>query len=247
VVAALGSAARPASRTSGFDWTSPDTWKPALAGVSSVYVVPPPLQLGVPVLAEFVDLAAGLGVRRLVLLSARGVPETDEVERAVRESGVDWTVLRPVWFSQNFSEDLFLPSILGRSLVLPTGSGVEPFIDADDIADVAVAAMTDSRHAGQVYELSGPDALSFSDAVRLIGEAIGSEVRFVDQPPSDFRSLLESQGVPADDAARVTMLLERVAAGGDAHLSDGVQRALGRAPRTFADYAKATAATGIWG
>lgn len=249
VTAALGSSARPASRTSTthFDWSAPDSWKPALDGVSGVYLVLPPMRLEAPELAEFVDEAVSAGVRRLVLLSARGVAEADAPEMVVRESGVDWTILRPCWFSQNFSEDMFLPAILERELALPTGTGLEPFIDADDIADVAVAALTGEGHAGQVYELSGPEALSFPDAVATIGAAIGAEIRFTALSSRDFLDTLLAQGVPQDYAQLLVALLEGVAAGDDAHLSDGVQRALGRDPRTFADYVKAAASTGIWG
>lgn len=246
VIAALDDA-RPASRATGFDWTSPDTWKPVLHGVSAVYVVPPPLRLEMPELPDFVDAAVGAGVRRIVLLSGRGVTDAYEPEQVVRESGVDWTVLRPSWFSQNFSEDWFLPAILARSVALPTGNGLHPFIDADDIADVVVAALTDPRHAGEVYELSGPTAISFGEAVSLIGDAIGAEIGYTGESTSDFHESLKSQEVPDDYAALLTQLLQGIAAGHDAHLSDGVQRALGRDPRTFADYAKTAAATGVWG
>ncbi len=249
IAAALGSAARPASRSSAvrFDWSDRDTWRPALRDVSAVYVVPSPASVDHPELPEFVSEAVTAGARRLVLLSARDMPDDDPAERAVRESGVDWTILRPTWFAQNFDEDMFLPMVLGREVALPTGDGLEPFIDVDDIAEVAVAALTGPGHAGRVHDLSGPEALSFADATALIGAAIGAEIRYVPVSGADFRAALRASDMPDDLVELVTALLERIAVGGDERLSDGVQRVLGREPRTFADYVKSAAASGVWG
>jgi uncharacterized protein YbjT (DUF2867 family) len=235
VTALLGPAARPASRSSAtrFDWSERETWEPALAGITAVYVVPPdnPAQL-----AEFVPLAVKSGVTRLVLLSMRGAPDDDPFEAAVKESGVEWTILRPTWFMQNFDEDLFAAPVQHGELAVPAGQGVHPFIDVLDIAEVAVAALTRPGHAGQTYDLSGPEALSFAEMLARIVEVTGNPVLYTDVAPEDFAASLRGLGYSDEIADLVTMLLVRIRTGAEAHLSDGVQRVLGREPRTFTDY-----------
>ncbi|MGW4213300.1 NAD(P)H-binding protein [Lentzea sp. NPDC004789] len=235
VTALLGPAARPASRSSAtrFDWSKPETWEPALAGTTAVYVVPPdnPAQL-----AEFVPLAVRSGVTRLVLLSMRGAPDDDPFEAAIKESGVEWTILRPTWFMQNFDEDLFAAPVQHGELAVPAGQGVHPFIDVRDIAEVAVAALTRPGHAGQTYDLSGPESLSFAEMLARIVAVTGNPVLYTDVEPEEFSASLRGLGHPDEIADLVTMLLVRIRTGAEAHLSDGVQRVLGREPRTFADY-----------
>lgn len=241
---ALGVDHRPASRNSEirFDWFDDTTWEPALAGATAVYLVPPALTLDDEEVAAFVPRAVAAGVRRFVALSARGIPEGDGRERAVRESGVDWTVLRPTWFSHNFSEDFFLPQVLGGEVVLPAGGdGAHPFIDARDIADVAVAALTRDGHAGVVYELSGPEALTFSEVLGQVGEASGRDLRLVDVPPAAFTALLVEGGIAPGYAEVLTGSLVAIRDGHDAHLSDGVPAVLEHDGRSFADYVKGAA------
>lgn len=91
------------------------------------------------------------GVRKIVFLSGRGEVEALHVEDALKACGAEWTILRCSFFCQNFSENFLLDPILAGELALPVGPVAEPFVDADDIADVAVAALTDDRHSGQLY------------------------------------------------------------------------------------------------
>ncbi|MEV8440262.1 NAD(P)H-binding protein [Actinosynnema sp. NPDC051121] len=238
---ALGVAHRPVSRRTDlrFDWSDQSTWAPALDGATAVYLVAPAMNLDDAEVAAFVPQAVEAGVRRLVLLSARGIPSDDGRERAVRESGVDWTILRPTWFSQNFSEDYFLPEVLAGELVLPTGGdGAHPFIDARDIADVAVAALTQDGHAGVAYELSGPEALTFGEAVARIGEVSGRPVRIKEVPAADYTAMLVGGGVEEAYAEVLTMSLTAIRDGHDAALSDGVPSVLGHDGRLFGDYVK---------
>src|ERR671912_1223530 len=163
-----------------FDWEDDATWEPALQNVGSVYVSYYP-DLAVPgavaAVRSFAELAVASGVRRLVLLSGRGQPEAERAEQAVRDTGAALTILRSTWFMQNFSEDYMLEHVLSGEIRLPGGDLPTPFLDADDIADVAVAALLDDRHAGQLYELTGPRSLTFADAAAVIAEAAGREVR----------------------------------------------------------------------
>jgi uncharacterized protein YbjT (DUF2867 family) len=248
---ACGIPARVGSRSGEppFDWEDWATWAPALRDVESVYLSYYP-DLAVPGAVEavhlFADLAVEAGVRRLVLLSGRGEEEAQRAERAVQEAGAEWTVVRSSWFNQNFSENYLLEPILSGKVALPAGHVPEPFVDADDIADVAVAALTEDGHAGEVYELTGPRLLTFEEALGEIARAAGREVRYVPVSVEEYSSMLTEHEVPAEFVSLLTYLFSEVLDGRNAYLTDGVQRALGREPKDFADYARDAAATGIW-
>ena len=232
-----------------FDWEDRATWAPALDGVGSVYLTYYP-DLAVPGAVEtagsFAELAVRSGVRRLALLSGRGEPEAERAERAVRDSGAELTILRSTWFMQNFSEDYMLEHVLSGAIRLPAGDVPTPFLDADDIAEVAVAALTDERHVGQLYELTGPRSLTFAEAAAEIGKAAGREVRYVPVSLEEHAAEAERQGVAPEVVELLTYLFREVIDGRNAGTTDGVRRALGRDPRDFGDYARTTAASGIW-
>ncbi|MDB1088269.1 SDR family oxidoreductase [Streptomyces sp. ACA25] len=242
-----------------FDWTDRSTWGPALRDVSGVYLVYGP-EVNSPGAAEtisaFAQEAAGAGVRRVVLLSARShrgpVGPLDRAfraaERAVRGGGTEWTVLRPSWFQQNFSEADFLrdPVIAGE-LQLPTGDGRDAFIDVRDIAEVAVTALTEDGHAGQVYELTGPRLLSVGDVVAEIAGATGRDLRYVPVTPEEYAAALTGLGVPEDVVELLNELFGHVRAGDLETVTEDVRKVLGREPRDTAAYVRETAATGIWG
>ena len=233
-----------------FDWEDQSTWAPALRDVESAYVTYYP-DLAVPGAADtvraFAELAVKSGVGRLVLLSGRGEPGALLGEQAVRESGAEWTILRSTWFSQNFSEGFFLDQVLSGEVALPAGGVKEPFVDADDIAEIAVKALTENGHVGQVYELTGPRLLTFAEAVEEIGQAAGREIRYAQISMEQYKSVLAEHQVPADFVWLIDYLFTEVLDGRNARLTDGVQRALGRPPRDFADYARDAAASGVWG
>ena len=232
-----------------FDWEDRSTWAPALRNVESVYVSYYP-DLAVPgaeaAVRSFASLAVEAGVRRLVLLSGRGEEEARRAELAVQESDAEWTIVRPSWFNQNFSESYLLEPILSGEVALPVDGVREPFVDAEDIADVAVAALTEDGHEGQLYELTGPRLLTFAEAVQEISAATGRDLRFQPMPIDEYASLLARYGVPAEFVTLLTYLFTEILDGRNAHLTDGVRRALGREPKDFSDYARDTAATGVW-
>ena len=232
-----------------FDWEDGATWAPALRDVESVYISYYP-DLAVPgavvAVRSFAELAVESGVQRLVLLSGRGEEEAQRAERAVQEAGAEWTIVRCSWFSQNFSENYLLEPILSGEVALPAGDVPEPFVDADDIADVAIAALTEAGHAGELYELTGPRLLTFEEAVGEIARAAGREVRYVPVSLEEYSSVLAEHDVPVEFVGLLTYLFSEVLDGRNAHLTDGVQRALGREPRDFADYARYAAATEVW-
>jgi uncharacterized protein YbjT (DUF2867 family) len=233
-----------------FDWEDRSTWEPALHGASAAYVSFFP-DLAVPgardAVAALSELAVAQGVRRLVLLSGRGEEEAQRAERAVQDSGAEWTVVRCSWFSQNFSEGYMLDAVLGGEVALPVGDVPEPFVDADDIADVAVKALTEDGHAGHVYELTGPRLLTFAEAVQDVAAASGRPVRLVPVSMEDFVAGATADGVPEDVVWLLRYLFTEVLDGRNAHVSDGVERALGRQARDFRDFARDAAAKGAWG
>ena len=240
------------SRSGGvpFDWEDPATWEPALENVDAAYVsyYPDLAAPGAPAaIGAFAETALKSGTRRLVLLSGRGEEGARRGEQALQQSGADWTIVRSAFMAQNFSESFFLEPVRAGEVAFPAGEDLaEPFIDADDIADVAVAALTGDGHLGQLYEVTGPRLLGWAQAVAEIAAAAGRPIRYLPVSLEEYASLLIENQVPADYVKMLTDVFTEVLDGRNAYLSDGVQRALGRPPRDFADYARAAAATGVW-
>lgn len=232
-----------------FDWEDATTWAPVLDGVRAAYVAYYP-DLGVPgadeVVGSFARLAVERGVRRLVLLSGRGEEGAEVAEQAVRDAGAEWTILRSTWFSQNFSEDYLLGPVRSGEVALPAIDVVEPFVDADDVADVAVAALTQEGHGGRLYELTGPRLLTFEQAIAEIAAASDRDIRFVPVTIEEYGSELARVGLPGKFVELLTYLFSEVLDGRNAHLADGVRLALGRPPRDFSAYVRETAAGGTW-
>lgn len=250
-LAARGVAYHLASRSSAraFDWEQPETWAPALRGASALYLTYHP-DLAMPGAAERVrelsDLATRSGVRQIVLLSGRGEHQVWPSERAVREAGGSFTILRCAWFMQNFSEGHLLGPLLDGELAFPAGATREPFIDCDDIADVAVAALTaPAAHAGQIYDLTGPALLSFADAVAEIGRVAGRALRYTPISLAAYAELLAPH-LPAEQVTFFHDLFGMLLDGHNALLTDGVERALGRPPRDFHAFAQRAAQAGAW-
>ena len=231
-----------------FDWEDRSTWAPTLDGVASAYVSYYP-DIAIPGAVEKVrslaEVALEHGVRRLVLLTGRGAAEAQRAEQAVQDTGADLTIVRCAWFMQNFSEDYLVEPILAGEVALPAGDEREPFVDADDIADVAVAALTDDRHIGELYELTSPRLLTFAEAVGEIATASGRKIRYAPVSIEEYAAGAAEFGVPADLVEFLNYLFSEVL-GRNPYLTDGVQRALGREPRDFSAYARQTAATGVW-
>jgi len=242
---------RPASRGAAtrFDWNDSATWGPALDGAAAAYITYHP-DLALPGAADtvgaFADQAVAAGTRRLVLLSGRGETGARQAEERVQHSGADWTIVRCAFFNQNFSESFFADAVRRGRLAMPGDDTAEPFVDADDIADVVHAALTDDRHIGRLYELTGPRLLTLAQAAAELGTAIGRQVRYQSLGTDDFARELNGLGLPAADAGPIAALIAEVLDGRNAHLTDGVQQALGRPPRDFGDYARRAAASAVW-
>lgn len=247
---ALGHAVREGSRQSSppFDWSDPSGWARSLEGVSRVYVAFSPdlaAPSAPPAIEHLTRLAREAGVSKLVLLSGRGEHNAVRCEGIVRESGVPYAIVRASWFSQNFSEAQLLDAVRAGVVALPAGDVYEPFIDAEDIADVAVAALVDDALTGRLFEVTGPRLLRFADAVAEISKASGRDVVYAPISSAEFHAALTAQAGP-DVADLLTNLCAEVFDGRNACVAHGVQEALGRPPRDFSDYCREVAATGAW-
>lgn len=237
------------SGSPAFDWDEPSGWDAVLAGMSAVYISYTP-DLAVPAakqaIRHLVERAKAQGVQHLVLLSGRGEPDAQACERIVQESGLDWTIVRASWFNQNFSEGDFLPLVLSGDITLPAGHVPEPFVDAEDIADVAVAALTDTGHIGEVYEVTGPRLMTFDELASELSRATGRKISFVRVPANEFLQGFRQAGAPEDMIWLLDYLFSTILDGRNAQLCDGVERALGRPPKDFSDFANEVAASGLW-
>lgn len=249
---AAGLTVRAGSRSQGtrFDWADRSTWADALRGADAAYLAYP-TDVGSPEATEAVGAiareAVGLGVRRLVLLSARGEERALATEESLRTSGADWTIVRAAWFAQNFSEGPLVEGMLHGELVFPAGEVQEPFIDVRDIADVVVATLTSGDlYVGQDITVSGARLLSFREAVAEISEATGSELAYIPVTARQYGDTLAGFGVPQHEVDLLVEVFEGLLDGRNAHLSDGVQQVLGREPRDFTDFVRENAAAGVW-
>ena len=237
------------SAAPAFDWDNEAGWSTALAGVGAIYITYTP-DLAMPgakdAILALTHKAKSAGVKRLVLLSGRGEEEAQACEKIVANSGLEWSVVRASWFNQNYSEGAFIEMVHAGAITLPAGQQVEPYVDADDIADVAFAALTGDGHNGQIYEVTGPRLMTLSDVAADLSSALGRKIDYVDVPHDAFVSGVRDAGAPSDVVWMLDYLFSTVLDGRNAHLTDGVQRALGRPPKDFADFARDVAVTGVW-
>lgn len=247
----IGKPTRVGSRSStpAFDWNNDSNWDACLENVEAVYISYAP-DLAMPgatdTIQTFVDRAVASGVKRLVVLSGRGEEEAQACEQIIINSGLEWTVVRASWFFQNFSEGAFIDMVLAGQITLPAGDTLEPFVDVDDIADVATVALSQDGHSGQIYELTGPRLMSFTDIAADLSAACGREINYLDVPHDAFVNEVKASGAPQDVVWMLDYLFATVLDGRNSSLTDGVQRALGREPKDFRDFANAVARTGRW-
>jgi uncharacterized protein YbjT (DUF2867 family) len=250
----LGHDVRAASRTSPvhFDWGYRSTWAQAVGDSTAVYVIADERPGGVDRLREFLRLAAQRDVERVVLLSARDWIDTDLLaghfrEQALQGSGLEWTIIRPAWFAQDFHTiECFAHGIRHGRFVHASGDGATPFVHATDIADVAVAALTESGHDGRAYELSGPRSLTVTEAVQVISETIGRPVTVETVDEGSYRRYLRELGLTDDDIHNMLFFCRVMQRGELDYLSSGVEEALGRPATAFEDYAASAVDNALW-
>ena len=248
----LGLPVRTAARHGGdtrFDWDDPATHRNAVEGADRVYLIAPVMRTRfAPQVSAFLDLAEAAGVRHVTYLSAYGI-EFAPAEVALRAVELDlmgrstltYSIVRPAWFMQNFSETFLRP--VDGAIAVPTGKGGEAFVDAEDIAAVAAATLADPEgHAGAEYAPTGPEVLTVSDAAGIIGSVTGRPVRHVDIDRRSWLDSVTSSGVPAEYGEMLKILTETVSSGRGSRPNGDVEKVTGAPPRNFTDFAKRTAA-----
>ena len=232
-----------------FDWEKPETWEAVLQGIDSVYITFQPdlaIPSAVDSIQNFTHLATKLGVQKMVLLSGRGEKEAQLCEEIVKTNAKNWTIVRASWFNQNFSESFFLDPVLAGIVALPRAEALEPFTDADDIADVVTAALLDDKHNRQTYELTGPTLLTFEQAITEIAHASGRNITFQGLTLEEYSTMLREYQVPEDHIGLINYLFEQVLDGRNSSITSDIEKVLGRKAKDFSAYAKETAKTGIW-
>jgi uncharacterized protein YbjT (DUF2867 family) len=248
---AIDYATRPVSRSTrpAFDWDDPATWQAAIEGTSAAYISYQP-DLALPraetAINAFVKVAVEAGLEHLVLLSGRGEEGARRAEEIIKDSGLSWNIVRASWFYQNFSESFMLEGLLAGELVLPASDTVEPFVDADDIADVVVAALTEPGHRNKLYEVTGPQALSFAQCIKQISAALGRQIKYTGIPVDTYINALKEQGAPEDLQWLLHELFTVVFDGRNCKPASGIEQALGRPPTDFRTYVQKTIASGVW-
>ncbi|MFJ9018844.1 NAD(P)H-binding protein [Streptomyces sp. NPDC102259] len=231
-------------RSVRFDWDDPTTFDDALTGVDRAYLIPP---LGstepAAIMLPFLEEARAVGVRRAVLLSSSAIPaggpSTGQVHQALPGLFDEWAVLRPSWFMQNLTGDTpHARSIAADGTILTaTGEGRVGFVDADDIAAVAVHALTDAQAPNTDLVITGPEALSYADIAAVLTRLTG---RPVTHHPLTYEQLRDrlAAAIPAEYAALLAGLDRAIADGAEDRTTDTVQRLTGRPPRAFRAFAE---------
>jgi len=247
----LGKTIRIGSRSEkpSFDWEKPETWAGALDGMDTVYITFQP-DLAVPgalkAIEGFTSQAVKGGIQKMVLLSGKGEKEAELCEQVVMNAGVDWTIVRASWFNQNFSESFFLDPILAGHVALPRAEALVPYVDANDIADVVVESLLDDKHVGQTYELTGPRQLTFKQVTEEISKVTFRDVKFESITMDQYTKMLKEYQVPEDFIWLIKYLFTEVLVDSNSIVTNDIEKVLGRKAKDFAEYARETAATGIW-
>jgi uncharacterized protein YbjT (DUF2867 family) len=223
------------------DWSDSATWEAALDGVDAVYLVGPYAAVDNAGLIGRL-FAAAPHVRRVVQLSIIGVEKLPTAipmaqwEADVRSSGLEWTILRPNWFFQNF-EDGFVTSLRDHGVLeVPAGDASIGFIDTADIGEVAAIALTEDGHNDRTYTLTGPESLTYSEALAELGQAADRELRYVALAPQDFSNRLSHGGAPDWAVEWQLALHQLIRAGEYAAVTNTVEVITGRPPRSLGSY-----------
>ena len=242
---------RPATRNSEipFDWYNENTWTKALEDISKVYITFQP-DLAVPgsldIINNFTKAAKSAGVNKLVLLSGRGEVEAEACEKVIQQSGMAWTIVRASFFMQNFSEGFWAESIAAKDFLIPTVKAKEPFVDADDIADVVVEALLDNKHDGKTYELTGRELLSFQEVINKLSSALNTEIQLSQVPIEEYQSILKEYQVPDDVIWLISYLFSEVLDGRNESVKNDIELVLNRKATSFDSYIEKAIHAGFW-
>lgn len=230
-----------------FDWAARSTWDKALDGITAVYLVAPPSGMTPETMIDFVKLAQQRGIARFVLLSASvlepGGPGTGMVHGFLADNAAEWAVMRPGWFMQNFTEGQNIGTIREEGAIYSAvGDGRIAFINAEDIAAGAVAALTAKAAPNADFVLTGPRALSYDEAAALISEASGRAIVHRRVSVEEMAEKHKARGLAPFASQMLAMMDVALSNGAEDRITDGVQKLTGRAPISFEDFVRDNAA-----
>ncbi|MEO2058932.1 MULTISPECIES: NmrA family NAD(P)-binding protein [Mesonia] len=233
-----------------FNWGQPEQWFKVLENIDKVYISYQP-DLAVPgaldAIKNLVKIAKKFPIKKLVLLSGKGEREAELCEQVIIHSGIDYTIIRASWFNQNFSESFLIEPIMNREVALPQAHIKIPFVDANDIAEVAVKVLLDDIYNGQVYQLTGVTAITFEEAINIISNAIDTPIKFTPISIEAYEATMQNGGLSKDFIWLIKYLFTEVLGNPkNAETTQDIERILNRKPITFSEYANKTAKTGVW-
>ncbi len=236
--------------TPGFDWNDKSTWVKSLEGIERMYVTYYP-DLAIPGAKEAIQslttLAKELGVKKVVLLSGKGEVEAEACEQIVANSGLEYTIVRASWFNQNWSESFFLDPILSGNVALPMSDVLIPYVDADDIAEVATEVLLNDNFNGEIIEVTGPELITFKNIVTTIGKVSKRELNFFPITLEQYVDGMRQMQLPEDVIWLIEYLFSHVLTNPNNQLiSHDIERVLGRKATSFTKYAEETVKTGVW-
>ncbi|WP_224247788.1 SDR family oxidoreductase [Hyalangium gracile] len=234
-----------------FDWDKPETFGPALQGVEKVFLLTPVSDKQTQYTQALVDAAKKAGVKHIVKLSVMGADAEPGIslgrlhrssEKAIKDSGIAWTMLRPTYFMENFFNFYGADPKKDSTVYTTHGNGKAVWVDGRDVGEVAAAVLTGKGHEGKAYELTGPEALDSAEALTILGEALGRKYTHVPVPEEAGRKAMKDQHMPDWIVDGLSELAALIRNGWAATPATGVKDVLGRPPRTFKEYAKDYAA-----
>lgn len=236
--------------TPSFDWDDKNTWIESLKGIEKMYITYYP-DLAVPGAKEAIEsltyLAKELGVKKIVLLSGKGEVEAEACEAIVKNSGVEYTIVRASWFNQNWSESFFLDPILSGEVALPMSNVLIPFVDANDIAEVAATVLLDNDYNGKTIEVTGPELITFKDIIHTISTVTNRNLTFHEITLEQYIEGMRQMQLPEDVIWLIEYLFSNVLTNpNNQKISNDIEQVLGRKARTFLEYARETAETEVW-
>ncbi|KAI1209666.1 NAD(P)-binding protein [Annulohypoxylon truncatum] len=241
-----------------FDWFDESTWEPVFASASSppigaVFLVAPLMSHPGAIMRKFIDLAVAKGAKRFVLLGAspitEGGPWMGDAQKYLRELGeqgkLSWSVLRPTWFQQNFTENAHGTFLKSESkLFSGTGNGKVPFVNAEDIAAVGFHALTSPQPPNTDYVILGPELLSYPDVAAIISAAVGRTIEYVELSEADLAARF-AQWIDPEYAATLAAMDTDIKNGAENRTNDVVRTVTGKEPRSFRDFVEENKAAWI--
>lgn len=227
-----------------FDYSDPSTFTEALDNVSHVFgIAPPSSPNSDKIVIPLLNAAKELNVKHVTFMTAMGIDQEEasplrKLERHIMASGFSYSFLRPNWFNQNFNS-IYLDQIKNqKGIFLPVNDAKTSFIDARDIAAVAVQTIIDEKHSDKEYTLTGPRAYDHNEAMAIISDVVGETFSFTPISDDDFRHAMKEIGYPEDMTEFMIEIYGMVKAGFTSGIFNDVKDVLGREPISFEQYAR---------